>query len=62
MILMMAESTILDKSCVEDASDMSDEDSPLVKANQAGKRKRHPENIFPLRTYKDCRAAAKTVK
>ena len=62
---------ILDKSCVEDASDMSDEDFPVrrikrfcgqkrrrttikqFKANQAGKRKRHPENIFPLRTYRD---------
>jgi len=59
---------ILDKSCVEDASDMSDEDFPdktfcgqqrrratikQLKANQAGKRERHPENIFPLRTYRD---------
>ena len=24
-----------------------------LKANQAGKGKRHPENIFPLRTYRD---------
>ena len=62
---------ILDKSCVEDASDMSDEDFPFrrtkrftgkkgveptikqLKAHQAGKGKRHPENIFPLRTYRD---------
>ena len=62
---------ILDKSGVEVASDMSDEDFPVrrrkrfagkkkrrttkkqLKANQAGKRKRHPENIFPLRTYRD---------
>ena len=63
---------ILDKSCVEGASDMSDEDFPVIrmklfagkkgvelkkkkqlKANQAGKRKRNPENIFPLRTYRD---------
>ena len=58
---------ILDKSCVEDASDMSDEDFPVtdktfcgqkrrrtmikqLKANRAEKRKRHPVNIFPLRT------------
>ena len=24
-----------------------------LKANQAGKRKRHSENVFPLRTYRD---------
>ena len=33
-----------------------------LKANQAGKGKIHLENIFPLRTYRDWRAAAKTVK
>ena len=62
---------MLDKSCGEDASDMSDEDFPpetdktfrgqkrrrtldkRLKANQAGKGKTHPENIFPLRTYRD---------
>ena len=62
---------ILDKSCGEDASDMSDEDFPVetdetfcgqkgveirknkLKTNQAGKGRRHPENIFPLRTYRD---------
>ena len=33
-----------------------------LKTNQAGKGRRHPENIFPLRTYRDWRAAAKTVK
>ena len=62
---------ILHKSCVEDASDMSDEDFPVrrmkrfagkqrrrttkkqLKANQAGKRKGNPANIFPLRTNRD---------
>ena len=63
---------ILEKSCGEDASDMSDEDIPVrrkkrfagkkgvelrknqLKANQrAGKGKIHPENTFPLRTYRD---------
>ena len=62
---------ILEKSCSEDASDMSDEDFPVrrnkrfagqkgverrknqLKANQAGKGKIHPENVFPLRTYRD---------
>jgi len=62
---------ILEKSCSEDASDMSDEDFPVrrkkrfvgkkgvelrknqLKANQAGKGKIHPQNIFPLRTYRD---------
>jgi len=33
-----------------------------LKANQAGKGKRHPENIFPLRRYRDWRAATKIVK
>ena len=33
-----------------------------IRANQAGKGRRHPENIFPLRTYRNSRAAAKTVK
>ena len=33
-----------------------------LKANQAGKGKRHPENAFSLRTYRDWGAAAKTVK
>ena len=55
---------ILEKSCSEDASDMSDEDFPVrrnkrfagqkgverrknqLKANQAGKGKIHPENVF----------------
>ena len=62
---------ILDKSCGEDASNMSDEGFPIrrkksfagkkgvelrkkqMKADQAEKGKRHPENIFPLRTYRD---------
>jgi len=62
---------ILEKSCGEDVSDMSDEDFPVrlmkrfagnkgvelrkkqLKKNQAGKGKRHPQNIFPLRTYGD---------
>ena len=62
---------ILEESCSEDASDMSDEDFPVrrnkrfadqrgverrknhLKANQAGKGKIHPENVFPLRTYRD---------
>ena len=62
---------ILEKSCSEDASDMSDEDFTVrrnkrfagqkrverrknqLKANQAGKGKIHPENVFPLRTYRD---------
>ena len=62
---------ILEKSCGEDVSDMSDEDFPVrrkkrftgkngvelrknqLKANQAGKGKIHPENVFPLRTYRD---------
>ena len=62
---------ILEKSCSEDASDMSDEDFPVkrnkrfadqtgverrknqLKANQAGKGTIHPENVFPLRTYRD---------
>ena len=61
---------ILEKSCNEDASDMSDEDFPVrrnkrfagqkgverrknqLKANQAGRGKIHPENVFPLRTYR----------
>ena len=62
---------ILDKSCGEDASDMSDEDFPLlrrmkrfagkkassyektVEGKSGRKEKRHPESIFPLRTYRD---------
>ena len=62
---------ILEKSCNEDASDMSDGDFPVrrnkrfagqkgverrknqLKANQAGKGKIHPKNVFPLRTYRD---------
>ena len=61
---------ILEKSCSEDASDLSD-DFPIrrnkrfarqkgverrknqFKANQAGKGKIHPANVFPLRTYRD---------
>ena len=71
---------ILEKSCGEDVSDMSDEDFPVtrkkrftgkkgvelrknqLKVNQAGKGKIHLENIFPLRTYRDWGANAKTVK
>ena len=58
---------ILDKSCGEDASDENFpvrrmkrfagkkgvELPKNLKANQAGKGKRHAENIFPLRTYRD---------
>ena len=52
---------------------MSDEDFPVrrmkraktrkqLNANQAVNGKKHPENIFPLRTYRDRGADAKTVQ
>ena len=58
---------VLDKSCGEDALDedfpvrrmtrfagkKGVELPKKLKTNQAGKGKRHPENIFPLRTYRD---------
>ena len=71
---------ILEKSCSEDASDMSDEDFPVrrnkrfagqkgverrknqLKSNQAGKGKIHPKNVFPLRTYRDCKGSHKDCK
>ena len=57
---------ILEKSCGEDVSDMSDEDFPVfyaqkwrrttkksVEGESGRKREIHLEYIFPLRTYRD---------
>ena len=59
---------ILEKSCSEDASDEDfpvrrnkrfadqkgvERRKNQLKANQAGKGKIHPENVFPLITYRD---------